>query len=585
MLFNIYSISLSVATIITLIVAFFTYNKHNVPGSKYFAFLMFGIAEWTLSNTIEYHVQNIDLKILLSKFSYLGIVSVAPLFLLFTLFYTRRIKQFKLSYIFKFWFVPIIVLLFVFTNDYHFLHWKSYSFVNTNIGIIVQYQSGVSVWICAAYSYMILLLSVIILIKYTSFDHHIYKIQLILILLSMIFPWISNFVYLIGINPYINLDFTPIAFSISGITLFYAIIKMGLFEIIPNAIESLFKSMSDAVIVVDENYRIIDFNPSAENAFLIDGTIGNSIFKVIPQIQTENFLTDKFNKNFEIFINTNSQIWYDVIISPIMQNPITRNGFLIVSRDITKIKQNEALLLESETKLKELNASKDKFFGIIAHDLKSPLLGLMNILELLTKDLSSFTINELKEIILNLKNSFDQVYSLLENLLQWSRIQRGNIENIPDNIPVMNFVNHAFGLLNQNANSKEITLIHRIKDEHRIYVDYNMICTVFRNIISNSIKFTNPKGIIEIFVYSENKDFITFAFKDNGTGMTDRVKEKLFKIEEKILSVGTSGEKGTGLGLILCKEFIELNNGTITLESKENIGTTFYIKLPKHKIQ
>ena len=250
-----------------------------------------------------------------------------------------------------------------------------------------------------------------------------------------------------------------------------------------------------------------------------------------------------------------------------------------VMRDISKRKKAEIKLLQTTKELHELNATKDKFFSIIAHDLKNPFNVILGFSELLHNEYKNFdseeTFSMIKEIYSTSKHSFD----LLENLLQWSRMQmkRQNFE--PTYFYLHEIINSNINLLKSNANKKNIKLFSKIQPNTMVYADINMISTVIRNLISNALKYTENKGIIYL-ESNKLKDKIQINIVDSGVGIKKENIDKLFKIDSNISTSGTANEKGTGLGLIICKEFIEKNNGEISFESTEGKGSTFGFSIP-----
>ena len=228
----------------------------------------------------------------------------------------------------------------------------------------------------------------------------------------------------------------------------------------------------------------------------------------------------------------------------------------------------------------ELNKTKDKFFSIISHDLKSPIRSIKSLTDLLLKKFNKFNEAKKLNIMHKINDSSALLYDLLENLLNWSRSQRQTIHFNPKKIDVNIVIENTIKLLKSSAFEKKIEVINKVNVKSIAYIDENMISTVFRNLINNAIKFTKRNGKIEISHKIKNK-FLIFKIKDNGIGIPKENIKKLFKIDKYITTKGTEGEPGTGLGLVLCKDFIKRNNGTIWIESEVVKGTTFYFSLPK----
>jgi len=265
-------------------------------------------------------------------------------------------------------------------------------------------------------------------------------------------------------------------------------------------------------------------------------------------------------------------------------------GYRGILRDVTERKKQEAQLQELIQKLESLNqelknsnAAKDKFFSIIAHDLRSPFSSLLSFSEFLYQDIEELSKDEIKSFAENINEAAKTVFSLLENLLQWSRIQIGTISFNPKYFPIHNTASKVINLLLHNAAIKNIEIVNKINNEHIVYADEDMIFSVLQNLLSNAIKFTDEKGKI-IFSSEEKDGMIEITISDTGIGMDESDIEKLFRIDIPFTKSGTKNEKGSGLGLILCKEMIEKNGGRIWVKSKPGEGTTFTFSLPKNKV-
>ncbi|MBF0120857.1 MAG: hybrid sensor histidine kinase/response regulator [Desulfobacterales bacterium] len=242
------------------------------------------------------------------------------------------------------------------------------------------------------------------------------------------------------------------------------------------------------------------------------------------------------------------------------------------------LEEKNQQLTQKNAELEELNATKDKFFSIIAHDLRNPVANFVSLVRLLENE-EIMKKDKMQIFIKTLKLSVHGLYDLLENLLTWSMSQRGMIKYDPSPIELSEIVALNIYQLNSNAQKKEITLINSIQNDIIAYADKDMINIVVRNLLSNAVKFTNTGGTIEIKAEAE-REKIKVIVSDTGIGMSSKTVDKLFHIGNKIRKEGTSGEQGTGLGLIICKEFVEKNGGTIWVESHINKGTKFFFTLP-----
>ena len=245
-----------------------------------------------------------------------------------------------------------------------------------------------------------------------------------------------------------------------------------------------------------------------------------------------------------------------------------------------KKKKARILIEQQNLELVELNATKDKFFSIIAHDLKNPVAAFKNSTEIITDSLVEFSEDDKTELLQSLKESANNLYKLLENLLTWSRSQRGLINVHIEQAYISPIIKLNYDLLESAADQKNISLVNNVSEEVAINTDLNIVSTVFRNIISNAIKFTPQGGKVQAYTEASDNE-LTVVIEDNGVGMSKEALDKLFRLDSQYSSRGTANESGTGLGLLICKDFIERAGGKISAESELGVGTKFRIALPK----
>jgi PAS domain S-box-containing protein len=250
--------------------------------------------------------------------------------------------------------------------------------------------------------------------------------------------------------------------------------------------------------------------------------------------------------------------------------------------DIAELKKTEDELIKSEAKFRELNATKDKFFSIIAHDLKNPFNAIMGFSNLLSERIKEKDYHRIEKYVEYIQSASQIAVDLLGNLLEWTRSQTGRIAFNPDYTELVALINEVINLLEASAVQKSIHIVRKLPVEATVIIDSEMISTVLRNLISNAIKFTRQGG--EIVISLElNDEELKVTVADDGVGIKKEALGKLFKIDEGYSTKGTNSEIGTGLGLILCKEFVDKHNGKIWAESDVNKGSFFYFTLPLNK--
>lgn len=252
--------------------------------------------------------------------------------------------------------------------------------------------------------------------------------------------------------------------------------------------------------------------------------------------------------------------------------------------DITERKNTEQALHQTELKLRELNLTKDKLFSIIAHDLKSPYNAQLGFLELLLENGNTYTPQQREKFIQTVYHSTKQSFALLDNLLLWSRTQTGKIPYNPVEIFLAQIFEEIIDIQKYAAQSKNIIIDTEFNNENiEVAADYEMLNIILRNLLSNAIKFTPENGQIILGGKLTNDNKTLIYVKDSGVGVAAEDLDKLFNPTSNFSTLGTNNEKGTGIGLILCKEFVERNGGEIWVESKENKGTTIYFTLESFK--
>ncbi len=267
----------------------------------------------------------------------------------------------------------------------------------------------------------------------------------------------------------------------------------------------------------------------------------------------------------------------ETIVVPIIYEE--ENAYQIIFRDITERKKALNELQNSEKQLFHLNATKDKFFSIIAHDLRNPFNQLLGLTDLILENYNEYSFSELKEYIALLNKSAKNGYNLLENLLEWSRSQSGKKDINPFYFNFVQVCNKVIELLQANAKSKKINIVSKIPTDLKVFADVNVVNTTLINLLSNAIKFTKINGNIVIDAIKKI-DRVIISVQDNGVGISNENINKLFRIDVHHSTKGTNNESGTGLGLILCHEFINLSKGEIWVESEKGVGSTFFFSLP-----
>ncbi len=348
-------------------------------------------------------------------------------------------------------------------------------------------------------------------------------------------------------------------------------------------------SLSECVSITDTKNKLIYVNKAFEDTYgySLEELTGKNISIVSPENKDQQHSGTilestksggwsgelinrrKDGTEFHIFLNT----------SIITDEKGEKLALVGVASDITSQIAAEKKLIEYNQKLKESDEAKDKLLRIISHDLKSPFSGILGYLELMETQADSLTEEEKKSFLSEMRKTSENTYKLLDNLLTWARAQKGGIKVAAIEFSIQDAVAEQVEVLSEAASKKNITIINQTDSERNVFADRDMIKTILLNLVNNAIKFTPAGG--EIKISSKITGALTeISVTDNGVGIREENLEKLFRIDHSSSTPGTEREKGTGLGLLICKEFAEMNGGSIRVESKPEKGSSFTFSIP-----
>lgn len=248
--------------------------------------------------------------------------------------------------------------------------------------------------------------------------------------------------------------------------------------------------------------------------------------------------------------------------------------------DITQRKKVEQTLRKSEEKLRKSNAEKDKFFSIIAHDMRSPFNGFLGLTEIMVEGLPGMKMDEIQQMAILLKKSATNLFSLLGNLLEWSRMQRGLTAFAPTSFLLMPKIFESLVFVKDAADKKDILISYAVPEDLTVFSDTNILGGILRNLVTNAIKFTPKGGIITVSAKSISGNSVEISVRDTGIGMNKKLIANLFHLNVNTNRKGTDGESSSGLGLMICKDFIEKSGGKLGIQSSEGKGSVFHFTLP-----
>ncbi len=569
--FNVYSLILILSGMLTLVLSGVVFRR--LGGAVHsFGYVMLGIGVWAVAYGLELASGTLNQMLFWVNVEYLGIAFLPALWLVFILKFIGRerwLNPFGLFMIFK---IPVATLLLAWTNPYH--HWYYDNVTVDTSGPFPMLHLDVGIWyrIHTAFFYVTLALGIYFLVVTFRSADMVFKKQNRLILVSALIPWLVNLLYLLGLRPYANLDLTPFAFILTSSFIGIGLLRFGLFDIVPVARTKVVEAMQEGVLVVNNGCRIVDANnrmrQMLQGSRRIIGSHINDLGLFVERFEDLVAAGGETRKETKFNVDGRRE-YFAVTITPLYQRKTVYSGYILLFRNVTERKNYE----ES---LDSLNKLKDRLFSLIAHDLRSPLNTLMGIISMSNEGYISP--DELQELLPEISKNLGYTSGLVDNLLQWSKSQLAGEKMYPVDFDIHDTAEHIAELFRNTATSKQLEIRNEISIGTRIHADENMIQAVFRNLVSNAIKFSRPGGIITLST-STGADFTTVCIRDNGVGIKEDDIPKLFGMEN-FSTRGTQDEKGTGLGLILCRDFVEKNGGLIWAESTVGEGSRFCFKLP-----
>lgn len=359
------------------------------------------------------------------------------------------------------------------------------------------------------------------------------------------------------------------------------------------------ENSSDIIWHLDNNLILTYISPADERirGFKREEVIGKHLFSILKPEGIEMLKEANKKRKFDLSIGIKSApevyeleelckdgswVWIEATATAFYDKNGKFSGYHGVSRDITKRKKAELLLQEQERQLRELNSTKDKLFSIIAHDLRSPFSAILGFSEMLIDKTSDINEAESQQYLGIINSTAKNTLVLLDNLLAWAKTQTGQNTYNPEKINLLVVINEILEVSKSTAKIKNISVNYSQTDDIEVYADVNMLKTILRNLLSNAIKYSHSNGEIAISA-SQNEKNIKISITDNGVGMTEETRNKLFEVGTSFSTMGTANEKGSGLGLILCKEFVEKHGGKIWVNSEPGKGSAFIFTLPLDK--
>lgn len=574
---NAFSIALFALSIICLIQASIISARKQSAGN-WFSMTIMGVAIWAVAYGIELSAKSPEQVIFWGRVSYIGITFLPPLFLIFVVKFVGIERRIKPGYIALLFSMSIISLTMVWTNDFHHLHYRSVEMDFSGTIPLRKYQRGPWFIIHSIFFYLMHMASLILLVRRLKTVDEYYLRQNWAILIGAGVPLLGNAVYIFGLSPFQNLDLTPFAFLFTLLISGVALLRWGLFDIVPIAREKVISAMNDGLVVIDSRSRIVDVNKRMLD-FLereSNSVLGKKLLEVIP-VTREWYasIRDDVEAEFPISTEEGDIRYLEIKASSLLDQDSVYSGRLLLFRDITGRKKRQAEFKVQAQELGETNKLKDRLFSLIAHDLRDPMVSLKEILEM-NQD-GGISEEEFQYLLPLISKDVNYTVGMLENLLYWSRSQLQGETISPEKLDYSQMISKAVEDISAQAREKGIAIENTVENGEVVWADREMVQLILRNLLSNAVKFSN-NGDRVVVSSSEKGGFTELRIEDSGVGIGKKTRDQLFSLETVSIR-GTQDEQGTGLGLLLCKDFVEKNGGEIGFESIEGEGSTFFFTL------
>lgn len=581
-----YVVPLVFSGIVTTILSLYAIRLQSANGARAFGLLTSALTIWIFGYSFELSSQSLSGMMFWGKVEYIGIVSLPIFWLVFAAQYANRghwitPRAWGIMFI-----VPITTLMLVWTTEYHGMIWRSTEIHIDDALVSLAVTYGTWFWIHFAYSYISLLLGTILLLKSQRLTSSVIDQQVTLVVIGALIPWLGNIVYILRLIPGPNIDITPFTFMLSGLSFGWALFRRQLLDIVPVARRTVIEVMSDGVIVLDEQDRVVDINPAAQA--IIQQTsgesVGHSATDVLaswPELLEAKQGISETQVEITSESDGNSLQFFDVRISPIINSKRLLTGKLIVLRDITQRKQAEKDISDARDRALVASRTKGELLAKVSHELRTPIGAILGYAELIKEgtfgEVTSMQASASSKII----ESSHYLSSLVNELLDQAQFESGKITLNMNPFSLSTLLQKVEPQVSLAAQNKGLAFsINIAADLEGTFVgDVYRLQQILINLLSNAIKFTEA-GNVALHIYRPDSDHWAMEVSDTGSGISKEAQAKVFDPFYQVDGSVTRAQLGTGLGLSIVHQLITSMNGQVLLQSNLGQGSTFTVILP-----
>ncbi len=572
--FNFFSLSLIFSGAFAFILAGWIMRKRRQT-FNWFSLMLIAAAWWAVAYGFELATSGLQGMLLWIKVEYLGIVSLPSLWLIFCYSFIGRENRLNSLTFVSLFSYSLITYIMVLTNEYHSLFYAGTSVDNEGPFPLLSIEPGPWYHLHTLVFYSLVIAGYWALIAHLRHTKPVFRNQNRLLIISTLIPLMVNVGYIfLDFRPYGHIDLTPFAFLITSFIIAVGLMRFGLFDVSPMARTKVIQELADGVAVLDVYGRLIDYNPAFEKIVQVDVELfGKTLQELLPlgKVDEEFPRIDEEGLHDHLMYLKDGRV-FEVSANGLFEKTGVFNGCAVLFKDVTQRIESQKSLEEKTEQLLKLNSLKDRLFSIIAHDLRGPLLNLRETLNLVSDDALN---EEEKDRILKLLSSdVDQSVDLMKNLLDWAQSQQKGERLELSLFDAEAVFREAIEPLNSMLQKKRQDLEIKVLRDTPVFADQERIKIVLRNLVNNAIKFTPVDGKIRLWTELK-KDEVWFFIRDNGIGMTEAQIKKLNTDQGLESTVGTMKEKGSGLGLMLVRDFLRQHGSKLHAESELGFGSTF----------
>ena len=534
------------------------------------------VAIWLFGYAMEIVSGSLEEKIFWAKIQYLGIPFVAPGIFAFTLEYSGRGSWFTNTKRMILVIIPVLITILAFANDLVGFIWPEISLMHgLSISPLIL-GHGLGAYIITGYSYFLLAMAAAMLASMAFKTGKLYRIQAMVMLVGLLMPWAGSALYTTNLVPLSGLDLTPLMLTFTNITFLMGFLRIKLIDIIPVAQDTVFRSMTEAVVVLDEKERIIEANPAAQRIFKqVENHIGDKILALLPEWNEWAEKDGSYTRELEI----EGQI-YELRTDPILNRRGKQNGKLVILNNVTQHKRYETELRLSQAEAIEANLAKTKLLANVSHDLRTPLGAILGYTEMLQEGTFGPLTFEQDTATAEIYDSTNKLLAFINNLIGQAQIETGRVLINPRLFNPQELIEDIRSTAQFWAKKKGLTLSYDVDPQLPITMkgDPYWLKQILLNLVNNALKFTDEGGVY-IYIARLGETQWSMQVRDTGIGIPQEAQKRIFdafqQVENKNRKIS-----GSGLGLSIVRELVALMNGQINLESEEGKGSAFTITLP-----